>query len=1569
MSRVTITVVNGGNMFIDIGYGVEEFHPWILTSFLVVASWSGSSATATFRSYPKAIDFADGISKSDVTFNNNGNGDLQAKIWDNGSVVHSFTIDGFEDGFAIQGFGTVNPDGTFDVGEFDDEAGGFEFEALPPGAGSISYAITSDSFYEFQQNVLVRYFFQQFIFDDGTLNVRGGVPIVGTGGSDSLRGFDVDSENGQAFNDTLNGKGGDDSLRGGLGSDTYKFSNGFGFDYVYETGTDTDKLVFDATIDPDNVVFRRSGINLEIEVLDPDTGNSTDDTVVLSSHYASDGTVNTSGVIETLEFEFGDGYSVDLTGALTFAAYSSDNAHTQNPNGTAYDDILIGSSANNDFEGLAGNDVYKFSAGFGWDRPFEVGDGTDKLVFDATIDPDNVVFRRSGINLEIEVLDPDTGNSTDDTVVLSSHYASDGTVNTSGVIETLEFEFGDGYSVDLTGALTFAAYSSDNAHTQNPNGTAYDDILIGSSANNDFEGLAGNDVYKFSAGFGWDRPFEVGDGTDKLVFDATIDPDNVVFRRSGINLEIEVLDPDTGNSTDDTVVLSSHYASDGTVNTSGVIETLEFEFGDGYSVDLTGALTFAAYSSDNAHTQNPNGTAYDDILIGSSANNDFEGLAGNDVYKFSAGFGWDRPFEVGDGTDKLVFDATIDPDNVVFRRSGINLEIEVLDPDTGNSTDDTVVLSSHYASDGTVNTSGVIETLEFEFEFGDGYSVDLTGALTFAAYSSDNAHTQNPNGTAYDDILIGSSANNDFEGLAGNDVYKFSAGFGWDRPFEVGDGTDKLVFDATIDPDNVVFRRSGINLEIEVLDPDTGNSTDDTVVLPSHYASDGTVNTSGVIETLEFEFGDGYSVDLTGALTFAAYSSDNAHTQNPNGTAYDDVLIGSSTNNSLDGKAGEDTAVFTGNLGDYTIERTGSDSFRVTDNRAGSPDGIDFIYNVELLVFADAPDGVAPAAIDLANDAPTLALPSSPTVLEDSTANPVPGITVSDIDSASLTVTLVATSTMSLGETAGLSFTVGNDATDEETMSFSGSVADINAALATLTYTPTPDEDGDGSITVTVDDGTAPAVEQVLSIGITPENEPPIVDEGIANQAIDEYTPWTFVVPADAFDDADGDPLSLSATRADDGPLPDWLSFDPATRTFTGTPPQDFTGSVGLKVTADDGNEPVDTTFDLVVNPVNDAPRIVLPSSPTVLEDSSDNPVTGISVSDVDTDTLTVTLVATSTISLTETAGLSFSIGNDATDETTMRFAGSVSAINAALATLTYTPAPDEDGDGSITVTVDDGMSAAVDEVLAIGITPVNDALTITSNGGGATTTISVAENTTGITTVTASDVDGPTPTFTIVGGTDQGLFDIGGNTGTLTFKTDPDFEAPGDSNKDNTYSVIVQASDGTSTDTQALNVAVTNVTGVSLTGSKKADTLTGTGEEDTLNGRNGKDTLKGLAGNDVLDGGRHKDKLTGGDGADAFIFADKLKNKWADTITDFEVNEDTIQLDKSVFKKIGNSLSKKEFEIGKKADDKNDRIIYDNKSGKLFHDANGDKSGKQKLFAILDKKLKLDHNDFDMIA
>ena len=92
-----------------------------------------------------------------------------------------------------------------------------------------------------------------------------------------------------------------------------------------------------------------------------------------------------------------------------------------------------------------------------------------------------------------------------------------------------------------------------------------------------------------------------------------------------------------------------------------------------------------------------------------------------------------------------------------------------------------------------------------------------------------------------------------------------------------------------------------------------------------------------------------------------------------------------------------------------------------------------------------------------------------------------------------------------------------------------------------------------------------------------------MVDNTIADQASPSNAEWIFQVPQDAFDDVDGDVLTYAA-RSDDNPLPAWLTFNGANRTFTGTPPLDFVGQFALKVTASDAAFSVSDTFNLNVS-------------------------------------------------------------------------------------------------------------------------------------------------------------------------------------------------------------------------------------------------------------------------------------------------------------------------------------------------------------------------------------------------
>ncbi len=119
-----------------------------------------------------------------------------------------------------------------------------------------------------------------------------------------------------------------------------------------------------------------------------------------------------------------------------------------------------------------------------------------------------------------------------------------------------------------------------------------------------------------------------------------------------------------------------------------------------------------------------------------------------------------------------------------------------------------------------------------------------------------------------------------------------------------------------------------------------------------------------------------------------------------------------------------------------------------------------------------------------------------------------------------------------------------------------------------------------------------------------------------------------------------------------------------------------------------------------------------------------------------------------------------------------------------------------------VTVEVMDEEGGTDTQTLSVTVTPVNDNIPVITSSD----TVNVAENTTAVLTVTATDADLPAQAilFSIVGDADQTKFSLTSG-GVLSFKSAPDFEAPADSNHDNVYVVIVQASDGGLTRRMAL--------------------------------------------------------------------------------------------------------------------------------------------------------------------
>ncbi|KIC35664.1 hypothetical protein RA27_22830, partial [Ruegeria sp. ANG-R] len=150
----------------------------------------------------------------------------------------------------------------------------------------------------------------------------------------------------------------------------------------------------------------------------------------------------------------------------------------------------------------------------------------------------------------------------------------------------------------------------------------------------------------------------------------------------------------------------------------------------------------------------------------------------------------------------------------------------------------------------------------------------------------------------------------------------------------------------------------------------------------------------------------------------------------------------------------------------------------------------------------------------------------------------------------------------------------------------------FDAATRLFSGTPPQDFTGTVDLRVAASDGTAEIFSE-FTLTVAAENDAPIVVQALSDQSVQEDQAWQYTLPQGTFADADGDDLTLSAGLADGSALPAWLSFDAATRLFSGTPPQDFTGTVDLRVTASDGTAEVFSDFTLTVAAENDAPIVV----------------------------------------------------------------------------------------------------------------------------------------------------------------------------------------------------------------------------------------------------------------------------------------------------------------------------------------------------------------------------------------
>ena len=399
-------------------------------------------------------------------------------------------------------------------------------------------------------------------------------------------------------------------------------------------------------------------------------------------------------------------------------------------------------------------------------------------------------------------------------------------------------------------------------------------------------------------------------------------------------------------------------------------------------------------------------------------------------------------------------------------------------------------------------------------------------------------------------------------------------------------------------------------------------------------------------------------------------------------------------------------------------------------------------------------------------------------------------------------------------------FTVAGDATVHSP----GDTATITG-IGTLTlgsdgaYTFTPDANWNGTVptvTYTISDGQGGTATADLVITVDPVNDAPTPVGVIPDQSDADADSIAGLDVTAYFTDIDSPVLTYSATG-----LPSGLTIDPVSGAISGTIDRSASqggagGVYGVTITATDGDgASVDQTFTwTVTNPV----PVANDDAATTGEDTpvSGNVLTGSGAGDVadgdpDGDPLSVT---------------AFTVAGDAT----VHSPGDTATITG-IGTLTlgsdgaYTFTPDANWNGTVptvTYTISDGQGGTATADLVITVDPVNDAPVIAENNQSGTvveagnlddgTAFAGTPSASG--SFTATDVDGDTLTWSVVGAPDTtyGAFSIDPATGAWSYVLDntlPATQALAEGHVVNlTYTV--QVSDGAGgTATRQVGIAI----------------------------------------------------------------------------------------------------------------------------------------------------------------
>jgi VCBS repeat-containing protein len=413
-------------------------------------------------------------------------------------------------------------------------------------------------------------------------------------------------------------------------------------------------------------------------------------------------------------------------------------------------------------------------------------------------------------------------------------------------------------------------------------------------------------------------------------------------------------------------------------------------------------------------------------------------------------------------------------------------------------------------------------------------------------------------------------------------------------------------------------------------------------------------------------------------------------------------------------------------------------------------------------------------------------------------------------------------------------------------------------------YTPASDYNGSDSFTYRANDGALASNLATVTITITATNDGPTAADDAYTTA--EDTALTVAAPGVLANDTDPDAGTLSAV-AGSGPSHGTLSPN-GDGSFTYTPAANYNGTDTFSYRASDGGlESSPATVTITISPVNDAPAAANNAYSTAEDTALTVATPGVLANDSDPDGNQLSAV----------------LGSGPSHGTlTLNADGS----------FTYTPTANYNGSDSFTYRASDGTLISNLATVAITVSAVNDAPTVTVAPVGTCGT----NDHSGTLNLTVADVEGQAAGLTLsVASSNPALVPAGniilagtGATRTMTVSTVD--------GRSDTAILTVTVSDGQASGTVKVTVMVGGGGKDTLTGTAGADlllaqsnndTLTGGDGNDLLCGDSGGDILSGGAGDDSLGGGSGSDRLTGGSGADRFS-----GGSGTDTTTDFAADD-----------------------------------------------------------------------------